>query len=131
MPCEQLTVLLVDDDADTVDSYALWLRMRGVIALCGRSVRDAWAILEAIAVDAIVTDLAMPGESGVTLAERARADARFQGLPLIAISGVHRASERPAVLRAGFDSFHVKPVAPRVLEAEIDWLVHRRAALQL
>lgn len=127
MSREKLTVLLVDDDADTVDSYATWLRMRGAIALCGRSVRDAWAILESIAVDVIVTDLAMPGEGGVVLAERVRADERFQALPLIAISGFHRASERPTVLRAGFDAFHVKPVPPRVLEADIDSLVHRRA----
>lgn len=127
MSAEKLTVLLVDDDADTVDSYAGWFRLRGVIAVSGRSVRDAWAILEAIAVDAIVTDLAMPGESGVALAERARADDRFRRIPLIAVSGVHRASERPALIRAGFDSFHTKPVAPKELEADIDSLVQRRA----
>jgi DNA-binding response OmpR family regulator len=123
---DKLTVLIVDDDRDTVDALAMFFELRGVLTVRGHSARDARALLETIVVDAVVTDISMPHESGLTFARQLREDPRFRALPLIAVSGVVWSSQNEVVLGAGFDSFYTKPVQPRVLEARIDALVRDR-----
>lgn len=122
-----VTVLFVDDHEDTAQAFATWFRMRGAIAVPCRSAGEAWEILQAIAVDAVVTDLAMPEENGLALATRIRADARLRSIALVAVSGYYRAAERPEVMAAGFDSFHTKPVPMRRIELEIGALLGRLA----
>lgn len=137
LPLQGRTILVIDDDADTVESLAIWLEARGAFALRGRSAAEAWALLGTIAVDALVTDVVMPGESGLELAARLRSDPRFARLPIIAFSGVvleisrfaaAAPAGRAAVAASSVDAFHPKPLHPAVIELELRGLIERASA---
>ncbi|HTB72447.1 MAG TPA: response regulator [Polyangiaceae bacterium] len=111
LQCENLKVVVVDDEADARELVAK------VLTECGATVRMAGGVDEALAFVAaetphvIVTDLGMPGENGFALLLRLRALAPAPaGLtPVIALTAYARPENRQAALTAGFDHFLTKP----------------------
>jgi uncharacterized protein (TIGR02266 family) len=69
----------------------------------------AWQMLQAERFDLLITDIYLPGIDGQTLIGRLRADRRWDGMPIIAVS-VAEAELRRAVLDAGADFFLSKPI---------------------
>jgi DNA-binding response OmpR family regulator len=117
------TLLVVDDDSDTVGTMATFFEMRGMHALRATSSADALALARAIAVDAVIADLSMPRESGLVMARRLREELGMLDVPLLAVSGVLADRHRDAVLGAGFAAFYTKPVRPQLLAQKIVELV--------
>jgi CheY-like chemotaxis protein len=87
---------------------------------------DAWTMLEAKAFDIALVDHFLPSETGAALIARLRADPRFAGVALVAIS-VGGDVARDATLGAGADMFLEKPLAMRDLLSTLDKLSRRRA----
>src|SRR5690242_5338116 len=84
----RLTLLVVDDHADTLDVLATYLRACGATVLTARSVARALVHVDgARKLDAIVTDLAMPHLDGVRLLKHVRAHRHRSELPVIALTG--------------------------------------------
>ena len=73
--------------------------------------------------DLIVTDLAMPGLSGLDLARRVRAGDRSQSTPIIAISASASTYTREEALAAGCDDFVAKPLRAEELLASVGRLL--------
>jgi len=65
-------VLLVEDDADVRNALERILVSEGLVVLTARSALHALQILDEQAVDVVVTDLRMPGPSGLRLLETVR-----------------------------------------------------------
>ncbi|MBS7705233.1 hybrid sensor histidine kinase/response regulator [Chelatococcus asaccharovorans] len=81
------TVLLVDDSEFFRSMLAPLLRASGYRVLVADGVEAALATLALPRlVDVVVTDLEMPVRNGFDLIESLRAEARFAGLPIIALS---------------------------------------------
>ncbi|HET9783345.1 MAG TPA: response regulator [Terriglobales bacterium] len=78
-------ILLVDDNPDLASLYADLLTARGYEVHVAHGGFEALANLRQSIPDLVVTDLAMPGTSGVELLSVLRR--RFPQLPLVAISG--------------------------------------------
>jgi DNA-binding response OmpR family regulator len=127
---DRVTLLVVDDDPDTVGTMAMFFEMRGMYSLRATSAADAFSLARTISVDAVITDLAMPNESGLVFARRLREELGMTEIPLLAVSGVLTEPHREAILGAGFDDFFIKPVRPQVLEKKITELVTARRALR-
>jgi DNA-binding NtrC family response regulator len=89
-------VLIVDDDADQLETLRRGLFLRGIDCLTARSAAEALAQLDGI--DLLLTDLTRPGKPGAEAIARARA-AR-PGLPVLVIAGLALTAEVGA-LRAG------------------------------
>jgi CheY-like chemotaxis protein len=114
------TVLLVEDDRDSLDMYALALQHGGLAvtpALNGAEALDrAFALLP----DLVVTDVVMPVLDGLTLHDRLREDPRTRLTPIIAVTA---RPMRPAELDrlAGDEATSVlyKPCEPQQLVVEI------------
>ena len=73
--------------------------------------------------DLIVTDLAMPGLSGLDLARRVRTGDRSQSTPIIAISASASTYTREEALAAGCDDFVSKPLRAEELLASVGRLL--------
>jgi CheY-like chemotaxis protein len=102
----RLTLLAVDDNADTLEVLGTILKACGADVLEARNARDALAYIDTTpALDAIITDLSMPGMDGVELARKVREQPSRRGLPLIALTGF---PER-YVDTSAFDAFLKKP----------------------
>ncbi len=113
-----VTVLLVDDYADALEVWELFLSAAGFTV---GTATDGVAGLEKARLlkpDVIVMDLQMPGLSGAEVAQALRADQATRHIPLIAATG-HSRTQLSDARAAGFDSIIVKPCDPDDLVAEI------------
>ena len=122
----RLTVLLVDDDAEAREALGELLRLVGARVETAASVNAAMSLLESRAFDAIVSDLAMPGQDGFELMRWVRTAEMRDGRPrsyAIALSGLASLQDRDMALSAGFDDHASKPVDAQTL---VGWLAVAR-----
>ncbi len=69
---KEAVVLLVEDEPILLNSLAKHLRRAGLTVLCAPSALHALQLLEMYRVDLVVSDLQMPGPSGLRLLETIR-----------------------------------------------------------
>jgi CheY-like chemotaxis protein len=81
----RVNVLLVEDDDDTRELMAEVLAAAGWVVHSVASGRDALRFLAERSVDAVVTDLGMPGMGGLEMVHAARAIA--PSVPVVVVTG--------------------------------------------
>ncbi|QFG02787.1 response regulator [Tepidiforma bonchosmolovskayae] len=115
------TILVVDDDDPVRVMLARLLRTHGFTVLQAAHAAEARAILEREQVDLVVSDIVMPGESGIEL-RRAVLEQRPE-LPFILISGYSAEGPAEFAARAPRTIFVQKPFAAdqflRLVEATL------------
>lgn len=100
-------VLIVDDEPGILDVCARSLRRHGLDVITASDVHTARILLDAQAVDLLVTDIRMPLESGISLLEAVRQIA--PELPLMIMTGYPDSVAVDAALNLNVRSFIVKP----------------------
>jgi CheY-like chemotaxis protein len=120
--------MVVDDDADTCEALSVVLRESGAIVRIARSVDEALAIDAAARMDAVISDISMPGSDGSTLVCKIREHDAERGSHtiVIAMTGMAGQNNRDKTLAAGFDEHIAKPVEPRALIATLQRLMRAR-----
>jgi len=110
-------VLVVDDDEDTVELFALALTACGADVVTASNATEAIGILAGMMPDVVVSDIAMPGADGYWLLREIRelSDVRARILPVVAVTAFGREHVRARALAAGFFEHLEKPVDPEVL----------------
>ena len=106
----QATILVVDDELEVRETMADCLTAYGYRVVMAVSARAALDVLERNAVDLILTDVHMPGMSGVELCARLKGEPRFQLTPVVLLTAHADLETRVAGLAAGADDFFAKPV---------------------
>jgi len=61
--------------------------------------------------DCVISDIRMPGLSGIEFCREVRKDRRFASLPMIASSASAYENDRETALAAGFNGFVPKPIS--------------------
>ncbi|MEO8706583.1 MAG: sigma-54 dependent transcriptional regulator, partial [Kofleriaceae bacterium] len=102
------SVLVVDDDVDTAMLLRDSLRRRGLDVQDVHSAEEALARLRARTVDVVVSDVRMPGMSGIDLAAQLREE--FPKVPVIMVTGWGSLDTAIGAIRAGAFDFIAKPV---------------------
>ncbi|HEY0375733.1 MAG TPA: ATP-binding protein [Pyrinomonadaceae bacterium] len=122
-----LSVLVVDDETDTLDYVAAALRERGAEVTAASSAAEAMTALERLRPDVLVADIAMPGEDGYALIKRVRAldPAHGGNVPAAALTAYASSEDRRRVLLSGFQIHLPKPVEPAELAAVVASLAGR------
>jgi signal transduction histidine kinase/CheY-like chemotaxis protein len=120
------TVLLVDDNDEVRATTAAYLRDGGLAVLEAGDAAQALRLLDANAVEALVSDIVMPGEmDGMALADAIRA--MRPGLPVLLVSGY---SERAAMAHAQGFPVISKPYGLPELERRLRLLVEPQVAAE-
>ena len=122
------TVLIADDDADHRELLTLALHRAGHRVI---TVRDAPAAMTALldgGIDAALLDVRMPGESGIDLCRRLRAEPATALLPVMLISADVNDQRILAALHAGADDYLTKPFHRAELCARLENLMVRKPA---
>ncbi len=123
-----LSTLVVDDNLDTCEVLKMILANAGASVKVAHSVRDGITLLEEGIPDIILTDLAMPTESGLVLIHHIRgAGGDIAGLPIIVLSACAFDSDRDAALGAGASTFIPKPFSPYEVLKMVRELTFNRA----
>jgi DNA-binding NtrC family response regulator len=89
-------VLLVEDDRDTREMYAMALRMSGFDVRSAEDGLHALIQLEQELPSAIVLDLDLPGINGIDVQQELKAHAETSSVPVVIVSGAEWASPIPA-----------------------------------
>ncbi|WP_449370217.1 osmolarity response regulator transcription factor OmpR [Thiomonas sp.] len=120
-------ILLLDDEAEL---RALLQRYLGSMGLQVRAVADAAQLDRLLArepFDLLILDLMMPGEDGLSVLRRLRAQG--ETLPVLMLTARGDPVDRILGLEMGADDYLPKPFEPRELLARIQAMLRRQAML--
>lgn len=109
------SILVVDDDADTAESFAVILHAHGHTA---EAMSDSRRVLEAVRrakPHAVFLDIGMPHIDGFQLALALKQE--FPETFLVAITGHSSDVYRKRGRQSGFDAYVVKPIDAAMLES--------------
>lgn len=123
-PADLPHILVVDDDTRLREALRRYLGQNGFLVTGAEDAADARARLAGLAVDLIVLDVMMPGESGLDLCR----DLSTQGeTPVLLLTARGEADDRIQGLEAGADDYLAKPFEPRELVLRLNAILRRRA----
>jgi DNA-binding response OmpR family regulator len=123
-------IAIVDDEVDLAEAFAEYLTDLGHEVQVAASAAELDGIVERTALDLVILDLNMPGESGMEALRRLR---REGSPPVLILTANPDPIERVVGLELGADDFVVKPVDPQELAARVAGLLRRygKAAREL
>lgn len=115
------TLLVVDDEGirELLQRYLADHGFRVLAAGDGAGMRR---LLEAEPVDLVILDIMLPGEDGLSLCRRLRAESTR---PVIMLTARHECVDRVVGLEIGADDYVTKPFDPRELVARIRAVLRR------
>jgi two-component system phosphate regulon response regulator PhoB len=122
-----VSVLVVEDEPAIRELLAVNLEHSGFAPLAAPSAEEAARLLQQTLPDVVLLDWMLPGQSGLALARRLRADARTRELPIIFLTARGGENDKVAALEAGADDYLTKPFSPRELVARVRAVLRRRA----
>ena len=111
----RLTVLIVDDNRDVVDTLMLLLEMNGHAAYAAHDGLQAISLAEEIRPDVILLDIGLPKIDGYETCRRIRERDWGRRLMVYALTGLDHEDDLDRSKKTGFDMHLTKPVAPEVL----------------
>ena len=123
-----LSALVVDDNKDTCEVLKHILLSVGATVTMANTVKEAISELGQAVPDIVLTDLAIPGESGLVLINHIRnANGPLARLPIIVLSAAAFQSDKDAALSAGASIFIPKPFKPADVTRNVRQLTFKAA----
>src|SRR5436190_975691 len=118
-------ILVVDDEAAIRRVMQRTLQQAGYAVSCADGVAAACAELASSSIDVVVTDLNMPGGSGLDVMQAAHE--RDAGLPVLILTGLTDLATAEQALQRGALRYLTKPAAPHHLLTAVEEACRRRA----
>lgn len=116
-------VLLVDDD-ETIRDTLYELLSGSYVCQTAETAEKAFARLDADEYDVVLTDISMPGLSGLELLGHVRQ--KFPDTPVIIVSGIGDQEHAQGLIRLGAFDFLLKPFSLDVVEKSVRRAVEYR-----
>jgi len=121
------TVLLVDDCPENLKLLTWLLKYGGYTVWTATSGAEALSKLASSIPAGVLTDMQMPGISGLELTRLIRADPRTADLSILAISANAMPENIDEAYQAGCDGYITKPIDTRTFAAQVGvYLDHGR-----
>lgn len=118
-PAAGARILVVEDDAELREFYALTLEDAGWEVLVAADGGEALHLLEQDHADLVVSDVQMPNLDGLGLLTRLREDPILRSTPVILLTARGATQDVVEGLRLGADDYLVKPIRGRELTARV------------
>jgi two-component system, OmpR family, response regulator len=118
-------ILVVEDDRETRALIAKYLRTNACNVTTATDGREMARAMADQRVDLLILDLMLPGEDGLSLCRRIRAESQT---PIIMLTARGDDVDRIVGLEMGADDYLAKPFNPRELLARINAVLRRHAA---
>ena len=114
-------ILIVEDDADLVETYVDLLEAKGYATISAASVADAIQLAVSAEPSIVILDLGLPGGSGMRVLDFVRSHERLQNTRILVISG--RTEMANLGLADKADIILTKPVSNEQLVSMIERLL--------
>jgi two-component system phosphate regulon response regulator PhoB len=121
------SVLVVEDESAIAELISINLRHSGFEVTLAASADQAQAVVDHVLPDLVLLDWMLPGQSGLQLAKRWRADPRTRELPIIMLTARIEEADKITGLDAGADDYLTKPFSTKELLARIRAVLRRKA----
>ena len=118
-------VLIVEDEPAIAELIAVNLRHNGFQPFWAEDGDSAQRELDAVLPDVILLDWMLPGQSGLSLARKWRADSRTKPIPILMLTARGDEPDKVAGLDAGADDYITKPFSMPVLLRKIGAILRR------
>ena len=109
-------ILVVEDNPDSAETMQLILKISGYEARTAFDGISALEVAREFRPEVVFLDIGLPGKDGYQVARELRDLPQMQSALLVALTGHGFEEDRKRAAEAGFDLFHVKPVAPDTLQ---------------
>ena len=119
-------ILVVEDETAIAELIAINLRHAGFEVAVAADADSAQAAIDRVLPELVLLDWMLPGQSGVQLARRWRADARTRELPVIMLTARAEEADKITGLDAGADDYLTKPFSTKELLARIRAVLRRK-----
>src|SRR3954463_10230553 len=107
---DELSILLVDDNRDNRELLGEFLTHFGATVRTASNAEDALQQFKNAPAAVVVTDVAMPGRSGIWLLEQLRLLPAVSKMRVIAVTGRAMPDEQRRLRAVGFDGIMLKPL---------------------
>lgn len=121
-------ILIVDDDELVRMTLSVLVGSLGYHCLVAGDGVEALAVLRSTSVDLVLTDVVMPGLSGLELLDNIRA--MHKETDVIISTGYHEKTSYAAVIKAGAIDFIKKPIDQAELEAKLARAIRERRMMR-
>ncbi|MDA5639346.1 MULTISPECIES: response regulator transcription factor [Agrobacterium] len=115
-------VLIVEDDPDIGKLLAMTMRENGMTPTIAEDGHVMQSLLRSNTFDLIILDVMLPGEDGLTLCRKIRAE---KTIPIILLTALGEEVDRIVGLEVGADDYVTKPFSPREVVARVRSLLRR------
>ena len=126
---EGARVLLIEDFNDARETIRIGLQREGAVVIEASTAAEALGIVQSTPLDAIVCDIGLPGEDGLSFIRTVRAMPGAAGrIPAAALTAWGLEEDRARAVAAGFQAYVVKPTDPATLANVVAGLRQREGA---
>lgn len=119
-------ILIVEDEPAILELIGVNLAHAGFETRRAASAEEAAHKLAEELPDLVLMDWMLPGQTGLMLARRLRADPRSRDVPIIFLTAKSEEADKIAGLEAGADDYISKPFSTKELVARIRAVLRRR-----
>jgi signal transduction histidine kinase/DNA-binding response OmpR family regulator len=128
-PQDQNTILIIDDTPEHLALISVLLNRAGFLVLTASNAQEGLQVARRDHPDLVISDVVMPGISGIELCQMIRADADLATIPVLLVSGLERDTKRVVeALQKGADGYIEVPFEPSLLVANVVRLLERKRA---
>lgn len=120
-------ILIVEDEPAIAELLTINLKHNGFAPIWAVEGVAAQRELDAVLPDVILLDWMLPGQSGLSLARKWRADSRTKGIPIILLTAKGDEPDKVEGLDSGADDYITKPFSIKELLARIRAILRRRS----
>lgn len=121
-------ILIVDDHREIRDALVKYLEKNGMRATAATDAVAMDAAMKGGRFDLIVLDVMMPGEDGLSVCRRLRAQG---SIPILMLTALGDETDRIVGLEVGADDYLPKPFNPRELLARIKAILRRSERVEV
>lgn len=122
MTASAATLLLVEDDPEIRQLVSDFMRQEGFVVEAAPDAKAMDAVLSRLRPDVVILDLMLPGEDGLSICRRLRAQG---ALPILMLTAKSDEIDRVVGLEMGADDYLVKPFGSRELLARVRVMLRR------
>lgn len=116
-------ILVVDDNPANLRLVCAVLAFEGFEVVSAASAEEALAHIDERLPDLLLTDIEMPGMSGLELSRLLKTSLPTRRLPIVALTAYAMLGDEEKALAAGCDAYFTKPVDTRTLGARLTALI--------
>jgi len=121
-------VLIVDDEAFTIDMLKVFLNMNGFEGIGALNGEDGLVLVKVEQPDLLILDLMLPDIEGYEVCQRIRSFPETSSLPVLILSARVDSASKERAFAAGADAYLVKPVQFPQLLSELNRLMAKKQA---